>query len=648
MIFSCVVGLYGISGSGKSHCLASLKQQHREWRCIEGSEMILQVMRENGDGDDLEDFKRLDLSSQAKLRSAAVQRIRELKGVTVVAGHFSFPVVSASGDVSFDNVFSDEDRETYDMILYLDVSPQTIHDQRAADTLSGSRLRDTLTVGVLQKWLDHEKSSLPRHCRSFNLLNQSDDAGQFLSELLEPRIDTCRLQTRSALRAAVQKVPAADVFLLIDGDKTITPQDTGRLFFDHMQRCKELYIGSDPLQDIFTRFAGYPFRPFIEVAMLYSSVMSVADYQAFASEVGSKQVMFHKDWVEFLQRLPPFVRPILVSSSIRETWQAALMSHDLADSMSVIAGNHLELHDYVVDPSAKAIVVEELRRLHRGCLVMAFGDSTLDVPMLQAADRGYVVVDPKHHSSSMQCFINDCVAGDCRRLYQMGLPADNDSIAYHNGLKVGNLTSLLDDLATRKIHSITHFTDDSFAKILATNSRRADFQGPQLQSVHVQIGRYLTAKLLQIAPSLTESCRFRHVQQGDFLGVKTAGKRIAIVALMRGGEPMARGVFECFPDAQFIHYAGLDLPSQALSAEQIIVVDSVVNKGGTIRNFLAAISQTTSAPQVYVLTSVIQEVAASDLPKEYPRVRFLALRVSSNQYTGTGNTDTGNRLFGTI
>jgi hypothetical protein len=48
-----------------------------------------------------------------------------------------------------------------------------------------------------------------------------------------------------------------------------------------------------------------------------------------------------------------------------------------------------------------------------------------------------------------------------------------------------------------------------------------------------------------------------------------------------------------------------------------------------------------------VLSGVMHEGAAAALPGEFPRARFLTLRVSSNQYSGRGGTDTGNRLFGT-
>ena len=150
-------------------------------------------------------------------------------------------------------------------------------------------------------------------------------------------------------------------------------------------------------------------------------------------------------------------------------------------------------------------------------------------------------------------------------------------------------------------------------------------------------------------PWLVVQREYRHVQQNDFTGLSSIGNGVAIMALMRGGEPMARGVFDCFPEAQFIHYVdgdGLD----GIVADHIIIVDSVINDGATIRRFLATLpgSSKSPRPQIYVLTGVMQELAAKILPKEFPWIRFLALRISTNKYSGKGSTDTGNRLFGTM
>ena len=90
--------------------------------------------------------------------------------------------------------------------------------------------------------------------------------------------------------------------------------------------------------------------------------------------------------------------------------------------------------------------------------------------------------------------------------------------------------------------------------------------------------------------------------------------------------------------------------NQLLSSVQtIILVDSVINRGESIRRCIHTLQELRPVlPRVFVLTGVMQSKASIALPQEFHRVQFLALRVSENQYTGKGGTDTGNRLFGTF
>ena len=158
---------------------------------------------------------------------------------------------------------------------------------------------------------------------------------------------------------------------------------------------------------------------------------------------------------------------------------------------------------------------------------------------------------------------------------------------------------------------------------------------------------YLAQRLAnELAPCVTN---IPHVQGGlaQAVGIKDA-HLITILALMRGGEPMARGVFDIFPQATFVHYreennCATCLPD--LTGHVVILVDSVINSGASIRRAVNAIIN--SCSRIFVVAGVMQAQASIELPREFPMVRFYSLRISDNQYTGRGVTDTGNRLFGT-
>jgi uracil phosphoribosyltransferase len=285
--------------------------------------------------------------------------------------------------------------------------------------------------------------------------------------------------------------------------------------------------------------------------------------------------------------------------------------------------------------------------------------AAVDIPMLQASDRGYVVIDDRKNRS-MKTFI---AKNNSARLYQ--LHVDKNDTFYHTGVSVGCLEELRQQLVFMDLFQVLQYADTSnVANLLATQTRRSDLFGPALQEVHKEVGRFLAERLLdEDFGQLVQPKPFSHVQGTTFDGIVTHDNMV-IVPLMRGGEPMSRGVYEYFPCAQLIHYGNDDEKSHSLMRKAldvshphnkffktVVLVDSVVNEGNSIRltiDHIQSLAQDEEQLRIVVLTAVMQKNASIRLPKEYPRVLFLALRISENKYAGKGGTDTGNRLFGTF
>jgi uracil phosphoribosyltransferase len=265
--------------------------------------------------------------------------------------------------------------------------------------------------------------------------------------------------------------------------------------------------------------------------------------------------------------------------------------------------------------------------------------------MLGESNRGYIIMN--HKRLYRQLKMVDLLGRDSR-LYQLDLTPEQHLPAWLDGICVGSLQGLLHELQNGSIHSVLDLSHHRSGKVLATQTRRADLSGPALQAVHVEVGKYLADRAMDESPGMVLKQDFSHVQGGLFPGHES-DSNLVILALMRGGEPMARGVYERFPRAQFVHYwddtTSLLFERETLAAH-IVIVDSVINKGNTIRKVLGQLEE--EKGKIYVMTGVMHTTAAIELPKEYPRVSFIALRVSGNQYTGTGGTDTGNRLFGCL
>ena len=205
------------------------------------------------------------------------------------------------------------------------------------------------------------------------------------------------------------------------------------------------------------------------------------------------------------------------------------------------------------------------------------------------------------------------------------------------------------------------------ADLLATPMRNAEISGPSLRRAHQDVGRWLAITFLAELLDL-EDFDMKHVQGHTINGRRIKNESTTvIVALMRGGEPMAMGVSEVMPTASFVHAKKAEEigPKLLKNADTIILVDSVINRGASMVEFLSHLVPSSAATattrtslvkddvKIAMMTGVVQDEAVQRLrafAAERPDVAefiLLALRSSKNKYTGKGGTDTGNRLFNT-
>ena len=117
---------------------------------------------------------------------------------------------------------------------------------------------------------------------------------------------------------------------------------------------------------------------------------------------------------------------------------------------------------------------------------------------------------------------------------------------------------------------------------------------------------------------------------------------------------MALGVNDALPLAMFVHASGPDnIMLHHLQGQlTIVLVDSVVNSGKTVAQFLQHIRDLHATIRIVIIAGVVQAQSISDglLAQALARdanSSLIALRLSENKFTGKGTTDTGNRLFNT-
>ncbi|KAK7432873.1 hypothetical protein QQZ08_000736 [Neonectria magnoliae] len=202
---------------------------------------------------------------------------------------------------------------------------------------------------------------------------------------------------------------------------------------------------------------------------------------------------------------------------------------------------------------------------------------------------------------------------------------------------------------------VFHATGRNVAKLLMTPTRNASVSGPDLRAAHNPVGSYLAQEFLSEMIGVDEYL-MPHVQGHETSGYRLSNEaRTSIVALMRGGEPMALGVNEAFPLVMFIHAAcPADIkPHHVQQQRTLVLVDSVVNSGKTVTEFVQHVRCLSVSIKIVVLAGVVQAKATSEGQYSMEAlasqgdVNLVALRLSDNKFTGMRGTDTGNRLFNT-
>ncbi|KAK1995252.1 uracil phosphoribosyltransferase [Colletotrichum falcatum] len=653
-----VVGLYGVPGCGKSHLLAQLKNRldHEHFQFFEGSDVIDTVVPGG-----LEVFKRSDDPTKLRWRQTAIGAIAkecaQAGRVGVVTGHFLFwPEV---GSATYEAVCTDHDLRVYTHVLYLGVPADVVVERARQDT---ARCRRPLPVDHIRKWQDAEKAQLRRLCLENGTLFGTASPNPSLLDSVLPVLHDIRLHSEKENLSRVsgrldevvltmQRENKLETMVVLDADRTLCALDTGTLFWEKA-RGKRPSKEECPLKALFGSRLGYSYSAFRQAAFLYEETS--CDFDSLCSEVASAVAM-HPEFLALIRALErePSTGAVVVTCGIRRVWEKILDREGLSQSVNVIGGGRVA-DGYVVDPLAKAAVVSRLRDRH-GLHVWAFGDSPMDLPMLKLADQAVVVVGERQtRSRSMDAALLTAMDEDSLRARQALVPASSTPRLDLVKLPLVDITSqsFIKSVTGRRRFRVVHATVKNAAKLLMTPTRDAAVAGPSLRAAHHQVGRYLATEFLTSVLGVEEYA-IAHVQGRTTDGYRLVDEnRTAVVALMRGGEPMALGVSEAFPRAMFLHAGGPgDLtPENTAGMKTVVLVDSVINSGKTIVEFVRRIRELDTVERIVVVAGVVQDRAVSDVLEPLASAADLsvvALRLSEKKFTGRGGTDTGNRLFNT-
>ena len=658
-----VVGLYGIPGSGKTFLLKQLEQElgQTDFAFYEGSKMIATVVPGG-----LDAFHRMKEQEKAQWRRHAIDAIgkncADSGKVAVVAGHFMF--WSEEQEAGWP-VYTQNDLRVFTHILYLDVPAEDVVRHRLDDT---ERSRPYASASHLRKWQQEEKTQLRELCRRHGILFSLVSPDPTLLKKVSILLHHFRnLTERSNLYEIERRLDDAvvanqgqlETMLVMDADRTLAAEDTGALFWKKVSDLRPLRGEASTLSALFSSPLGYSFAAFRQAVLLYEETVNDEEYDALCEDVASAVAM-HPEFVSLLQLVAEqkHVGAVVVTCGLRRVWEKVLEREGLSKKVKVIGGGRIA-DGVVITAAIKGALAARLREVHHLC-VWAFGDSPLDLGMLRKADRAIVVVgEEQTRSKTMDAELTYAIDYDGLQAHQAVLPSNASPRLDTTKLPMIKLTepefvkSLLGGRYTHGGPQVLCATNRNAAKLLATRMRDAAVAGPDLREAHRRVGWYLANEFLDVVG--LEKCPIQHV-----LGHPTKGYQLfheqqtTIVALMRGGEPMAFGVSDAFPLAMFVHASDPDdLKLHHLQGQlTVILVDSVVNTGKTIVQFVQHVRNLHATIRIVVVAGVVQAQCVSEDSLNHTLARhgnlhIITLRLSDTKFTGSGITDTGNRLFNT-
>ncbi|GAB1740239.1 hypothetical protein NU219Hw_g5355t1 [Hortaea werneckii] len=645
-----IIGVYGLPASGKTHLLNELRKMLDEhhFKFFDGSEVIERIT-EGG----LAAFKQMNNEQKAEKRTMALNAIKEAcrkeRKTGIVAGHF---MLLSEDDIPV-KIDTPAHRETYTHIVYLNTTVKEIVDRTQKD--SGRPDRKALPTEALEHWQNEEMTLLRNFCYEnrilFALINTADH--DYISKLVNHwQEGDAKRNTHSALHELDQIVSKHDIkpqtVLLFDADRTLSIEDASHHFWTAAKESED----KNPLNDLFNSSLGYSYLAFQQAMLLYEEF----NEEKFLEHCkgAASLIEMRPEFLELLHEATKYshIAVVVITSGMGLVWDMVLKREGLGDKVKVIGGCRLS-DKYVVTPAVKGAVVKRLQSAH-DATVWAFVDSEVDIPMLKNADQAIVVVGPGgKRQRAMWKALQRAIDVDGLVARQLLFP--ESAIPWLNTRMLP--TTTLEQLRESIFGTLEliEATDTPSALVLQTPMRNSAISGNQLRQAHDRCGWYLAMHhVTQVLG--TEKYIMHDVHQNQTIGWRLKNEdKTVIIPVMRGGEPMAFGVSDAFPKAVFHHAKE---PKEVLrkhldGMKAVILVDAVINEGGTIAGFVKHIRQINSDIDIVVMAGVVQRDAVKG-PKVLTKalcgcgkVTLITLRTSERKYKGQGATDTGDRLFNT-
>ncbi|WP_252180117.1 ATP-binding protein [Endozoicomonas sp. 4G] len=368
------IGIYGVSGVGKTTLTQRLEKYSHSVQVIDGSRVI-DAVSEGG----LAVFKRKSLQEKAKDRFRAIDYFQSVfvkaEKHLVIAGHYSFLKVDG-----FEDAWTDADADFYDVIFFLHKSPEAILLQCQSDV---SRNRD-FTLQQIEQWQVYEWQSLQAVCSANTIdlhqLNGDNSADSIERAFIEHISGlVIRKISKGIADSGYQSV------VLCDCDGTLNHNDVYEFFHEGPV--------VDSVTAIFKQYPAYCHDAFIDVSNYLDFSITEPLIRKMVEDA-SRSLEINPVMLRTLRKLRNDGAVIVfVSCGFPKAWNSSAFQADV-----IIGGASFGSYGCLVTDQSKLLLAQLLvdQNLH----VSAFGNGSVDIGMLNVSHKAHYVysdqINPKH------------------------------------------------------------------------------------------------------------------------------------------------------------------------------------------------------------------------------------------------------------
>lgn len=360
-----IISVYGIPRSGKDTFIDKVLNKNNSTFHLKGSERLNELSLDLFGNS----FSQLDENKQSQIRIEFTKYAKNLEkkyNLVMVDGHYSFP-----SDHGYKVVFTKADLELYDAFFYLKRTGEEIFRNFNSD-VKKDYSKHLLSCVKSEEWIEFEISNMQKEIecadKDFIVLDSDSLSSDFVfnfkrtSEDIAEQI-ACSIKEKANGRAVV----------LSDLDKTVSIND---LTNDFIQNS-----GLDPhLPKVIFKGDYYTSYQFVK---FHKFLLSSQNYEeSIKYSLGRLELNQHI--IEDLLRLKSDCCIIGLTTGMVDAWN--IKNKDLK-LFEKIYGYGIGA-PIVITPLIKKLVA---KYLSRDFVVMAIGDSIIDLGMILESQKGYLV-----------------------------------------------------------------------------------------------------------------------------------------------------------------------------------------------------------------------------------------------------------------